>query len=83
MHDNGPDDLYLAAEDTWGTGRPAWQVEARHLVLNDQIAEGKFADIYRATWTQESSRTATVAAKILKSEFTLYCTTLVHCTALH
>ncbi|XP_076439275.1 uncharacterized protein LOC143278130 isoform X2 [Babylonia areolata] len=76
-----PEDLYLDADQTWQERRP-WQVEASCLVLQDQIAVGKFADIYRATWTRRDSgggggagvgggdgTNFTVAAKILKPGF--------------
>ncbi|KAL8609085.1 hypothetical protein ACOMHN_030426 [Nucella lapillus] len=69
------EDLYLTACQTWQERRP-WVVDAGSLVLQNQLAEGKFADIYSAAWSKADSASAgkhsttlTVAAKILKSGF--------------
>ncbi|XP_025084242.1 tyrosine-protein kinase receptor Tie-2-like [Pomacea canaliculata] len=61
------DDLYLAPGQVWDT-RPSWQIDAHRLTLLDQVTEGKFATIYKAT-LKSSDKTLTVAAKVLKSNF--------------
>lgn len=61
------DDLYLAPGQVWDT-RPSWQIDAHRLTLLDQVTEGKFATIYKAT-LKSSDKTLTVAAKVLKCMF--------------
>ncbi|KAK7096288.1 hypothetical protein V1264_005597 [Littorina saxatilis] len=67
VHD---EDLYLPVGHTWESRQP-WQVKASQLTLHNQIGEGKFADIYSATWSRpgNNGQLTTVAAKVLKGGF--------------
>ncbi|KAK7471674.1 hypothetical protein BaRGS_00035687 [Batillaria attramentaria] len=58
------DEIYQYGEMTFQT-RQGWQLDDSSLTLIDHVAEGKFANIYRATW-QHDGRKDIVAAKMPK-----------------
>nr|KAG5707235.1 hypothetical protein BaRGS_000009 [Batillaria attramentaria] len=70
LDDNDDSYLYLQGSQSWDL--PAeWRVERRQLTLLDQIGNGRFAEIFKASLktSDPDSQDLTVAAKILKANF--------------
>nr|KAG5689082.1 hypothetical protein BaRGS_034739 [Batillaria attramentaria] len=61
------DEVYLYGHMAFNTHQN-WQLADSDLTLLDHVAEGKFANIYKATWRHDG-RSDTVAAKMLKPGF--------------
>ncbi|KAL8595489.1 hypothetical protein ACOMHN_000698 [Nucella lapillus] len=62
-----PDEIYMYGSMAFNS-RQAWQLDDSSLTLLDHVAEGRFATIYKATWTHQGKQD-TVASKMLKAGF--------------
>ncbi|XP_076438828.1 uncharacterized protein LOC143277811 [Babylonia areolata] len=66
--DGDQEDIYLYAPSTFSQPHP-WHLQPSAITLLDHVGEGRFATIYKATWTH-GNKQDTVAAKMLKAGFT-------------